>query len=138
VVPGRDKHVMSGSPGDGLRVVREKLGEWYAVRAELRAIEEAEHPVFRDQWGREWTWVSGDLWHHDSTLAYPRDMVDALRGLPPETLRKNPNYHKLCGTCRSQWADTSPVSPRILLKGQGWFDVRDGLYYTTQEGDEPA
>lgn len=119
----------------GLLVVRSMLAEWQGLRAELRAIEEAEHPAFRDRWGRVWRWKSGDVWTHDDTLAYPRDMIDgayALRGLPPETLRDNPNYHRLCGICRSQWADTSPVSPRCRL-GSGWYDVRDGKTYPEQD-----
>lgn len=116
---------------EGLAVIREKLAAWQAARAELRAIEEAEHPAFRDKWGREWTWVSGDLWHHDGTLAYPRFMIDELTGLPPEKLRANPNYWKLCGICRSQWQDPSPVSPRIRL-GEEWYDVRDGQSYPEQ------
>jgi hypothetical protein len=117
-----------------LRVVNGMLADWYAVRAELRAIEEAEHPAFRDKFGREWTWVSGDLWHHDDTLALTRDMIGALTRLPPEKLRGNPNYHRLCETCRSQWHDRSPVSPRILLSGQGWYDVRDGQFYDSEGG----
>jgi hypothetical protein len=116
----------------GVVAVNRMLADWQAARAELRAIEEAEHPAFRDRFGREWTWVSGDLWHHDDTLAYSRDMIDRLAGLPPEKLRGNPNYHKLCEICRSQWADKSSVSPRILLGDQGWFDVRDGQYYADE------
>jgi hypothetical protein len=117
---------------DGLRVVREMLDDWCALRAELRGIEEAENPPFTDRFGREWTWRKGDLWHHDDTLALPRFMVDAVPSLPPEKLRANPNYHKLCEICRSQWADKSPVSPRCRL-GDQWFDVRDGQYYPEQE-----
>ena len=114
----------------GVLAVRGMLAEWQALRDGLRAIEEAEHPPFTDRWGRVWTWFGrGDTWHHDDTLAYPRDMIDALTSLPPEKLRDNPNYHRLCETCRSGWRDKSPVSPRILLKGQGWFDVRDGKFY---------
>lgn len=121
----------------GVLVVRGMLAEWQALRAELRAIEEAEHPAFRDRWGRVWTWKSGDVWTHDDTLAYPRDMIDgayALCGLPPESLRGNPNYWRLCAICRSQWRDTSPVCPRVLLAG-GWYDVRDGRTYPQQDED---
>jgi hypothetical protein len=121
----------------GVRVVRGMLAEWHALRAELRAIEETEHPAFTDRFGRVWTWVSGDLWHHDDTLALPRDMIDKLTQLPPETLRDNPNYWRLCETCRSQWADTSAVSARILLSGSGWYDVRDGQFYAHQWGLAP-
>ena len=123
----------------GLLAVREKLADWYAVRAELRAAEEAEHPPFRDRFGREWTWFGrGDTWHHDDTLAMPRDMAEALASLPPERLRDNPNYWKLCATCRSRWSDPSPVSPRVLLRGQGWYDVRDRKYYAEREGSHAA
>ncbi len=111
--------------------VRRKIAEWQESRAEFRAIEEAEHPARYDRYGREWTWVSGDLWHHDDTLAYPLDMIDGL-SLPPERLRDNPNYHRLCGICRSQWTDNSPVSPRCRCNGQ-WFDVRDRKFYDTEK-----
>ena len=117
----------------GVLVVRGMLAEWQALRAELRAIEEAEHPAFTDRFGRTWTWMSGDCWRHDDTLAMPRDMVERLRGLPRERLRSNPNYWKLCEICRSQWSDTSPVSPRCSLNG-GWYDVRDGQLYAEREG----
>jgi hypothetical protein len=118
----------------GVVAVRGMLAEWQALRAELRAIEEAEHPAFTDRFGRLWTWKSKELWHHDDTLAMSRDMVDALTGLPPERLRGNPNYWQLCDICRSRWRDTSPVSPRILLSGSGYYDVRDGKYYAEREG----
>jgi hypothetical protein len=116
-----------------LRVVHQKIADWQAARAGLRALEEAEHPPFTDKFGRVWTWVSGDLWHHDDTLAMPRDMIDRLTSLPPEKLRANPNYHKLCEICRSQWADQSPASPRCRV-GDQWYDVRTGEYYDNQEG----
>lgn len=121
----------------GVLAVRGMLAEWKALRAELRAVEEAEHPAFTDRFGRVWTWVSGDLWHHDDTLAMPRDMIGKLAKLPPERLRANPNYWRLCETCRSQWSDPSPVSPRVLLSDQGWYDVRDGKRYAAQDGDAP-
>jgi hypothetical protein len=123
----------------GLLAVRGMLAEWQDARAELHAIEEAEHPPFTDRFGRVWTWFGrGDTWHHDDTLAMPRDMAERLAGLPPEKLRDNPNYHRLCEICRSQWADKSPVSPRILLSGQGWYDVRDHEFYAAQEGEQRA
>lgn len=110
-----------------------KIADWQAARAGLRALQEAEHPPFTDKFGREWTWVSADLWHHDDTLAMSRGMIDALTSLPPEKLRDNPNYHKLCEICRGQWADKSPVFPRCRL-GEQWYDVRTGLTYDSQEG----
>lgn len=120
----------------GVLAVRGMFAEWQALRAELRTVEEAEHPAFTDRFGRVWTWVSKDLWHHDDTLAMTRGMVDKLVGLPPERLRGNPNYHRLCVICRSRWRDTSPVSPRVQLGTSGWYDVRDGQYYAEQEGPE--
>lgn len=115
----------------GVLAVNRMLADWQAARAELRAMEEEEHPPFTDKFGRQWTWVSKELWHHDDTLALTRDMIDRLAGLPPETLRGNPNYHKLCEICRSRWSDQSPVSPRCRL-GDQWYDVRDGQYYATE------
>lgn len=129
---------MSEQAARGLVVVRGMLAEWQALRRELRAIEEAEHPAFTDKFGRVWTWVSKELWHHDDTLAMSRDMIDRLTGLPPETLRDNPNYWQLCDICRSQWADQSPVSPRCQLSDGSWYDVRDGQYYAGREGSAPA
>lgn len=120
----------------GVLAVRGMLADWQALRAELRAIEEAEHPAFADKFGRVWTWRKGDLWHHDDTLALPRDMIDALTRLPSERLRGNPNYWKLCEICRSQWRDASPVSPRVQLGTSGWYDVRDGQYYAERDGSE--
>jgi hypothetical protein len=122
---------MSNAPLIDRAIVHEKIADWQAARAGLRALEEAEHPAFTDKFGREWTWVSGDLWHHDDTLALTRDMIDRLTALPPEKLRANPNYHKLCEVCRSRWQDRSPVSPRCRL-GDQWFDVRDGQYYADE------
>jgi hypothetical protein len=113
-------------------VVGSMIEEWRALRAELRAVEEAEHPPFHDKFGRLWAWKSGDLWTHDSTLALTRGMIDDFRRLPPEKLRNNPNYWQLCDICRSQWSDKSPVSPRCRLS-EGWYDVRDGKTYPTQE-----
>jgi hypothetical protein len=122
----------------GVLAVRGMLAEWQALRAELRAIEEAEHPPFTDQFGRVWTWMSGDTWDHDDSLAMPRDMVERLTSLPSERLRDNPNYWKLCATCRSHWRDTSPISPRIRLSDGQWYDVRDGQYYGERDEDEAA
>ena len=120
----------------GVLAVRGMLADWYTVRAELRAIEAAEHPAFADQFGRVWTWKGGDLWAHDDTLAFPRDMIDALTRLPSERLRDNPNYWQLCEICRSQWRDASPVSPRVQLGTSGWYDVRDGQCYAERDGSE--
>jgi hypothetical protein len=124
---------------NGVRAVRGMLAEWQALRAELRVIEEAEHPPFTDRFGRVWTWFGReDTWHHDDTLAMSRDMVERLTGLPHEKLRDNPNYHKLCDICRSRWTDTSPVSPRVRMKDGQWFDVRDGRFYGERDEDEAS
>jgi hypothetical protein len=122
----------------GVAAVRGMLAEWQALRAELRAVEEAEHPPFTDQFGRVWTWKGGDLWTHDDTLAFPRDMIGRLTGRPSESLRDNPNYWRLCDICRSHWRDTSPVSPRIRLSSGQWYDVRDGQYYAERDEDQAA
>ena len=92
------------SEGPGARLVR----DWKAARALLREIEEHEHPAITDQFGRVWTWRGGDLYAHDDTLAVPRDFIDKA-GLPPESLRDNPNYARLCDICRSQW----PPAPEV-------------------------
>jgi hypothetical protein len=128
---------LSEQAGAGLLAVRAMLAEWQDLRAELHAIEAAEHPAVTDKFGRVWAWWKGDLYHHDDTLALTPDMIERLTGLPPERLRGNPNYWRLCELCRSRWADTAPVSPRSLITG-GWYDVRDGLTYAAQEGAELA
>jgi hypothetical protein len=84
--------------------VRRLLADWHATRAELAAIERAEHPDVVDRHGRVWTWWKGDLYRHDDTLAFPLEMIQAARfGLPGPRLADNPNYRRLCETCRSRW-----------------------------------
>jgi len=121
----------------GVLAVRGMLDEWQALRAELRAIEVAEHPALTDKFGRVWTWTCHDCYHHDNTLALTRDMIGRLASLPPERLRGNPNYWQLCEICRSQWADRSPVFPRVRLNA-GWYDVRDGQVYAERDEDQAA
>lgn len=84
-------------------VVRRMLDDWSAARAELAAIERSEHPDITDEHGRLWTWKFGDVYSHDSTLAYPAEWIAGL-GLPPESLAQNWNYHQLCGTCTAGWS----------------------------------
>jgi hypothetical protein len=78
------------------------LAGWRQLRAELRALEEAEHPPVIDRFGRVWAWVDGDLYEHDGLLAWPLDAVlDPNSGLPrPGLAQENPNYADLCAVCR--------------------------------------
>jgi hypothetical protein len=78
--------------------VAKLLDEWQALRAEIRALEELEHPPIVDHLGREWTWKDGDLYRHDSTAA-PRHMINNF-GWPRRELLDNPNY-RLCDACRA-------------------------------------
>jgi len=97
----------------GVLAVRGLVAEWQALRAELRAIEEAEHPAVTDKFGRVWTWTCHDCYHHDNTLALTRDMIDALAGLPPEKLRGNPTT----GSCARPAVAGGPTprpSPRAV------------------------
>lgn len=85
-----------------MTVVGDMIDEWQALRAELAALERAEHPDITDRFGRVWVWKSGDLYSHDRTLARPRDHIDQI-GLPSARLADNPNYAGLCARCRSEW-----------------------------------
>ena len=78
------------------------IDEWQQLRAEMRAIEVAEHPPITDKYGRVWTWKDRDLYVHDQ-LAFTADMVRSERvGLPKAMLRDSPNY-RLCGICTQSW-----------------------------------
>jgi hypothetical protein len=87
------------------------IESWRHARAELAAIERAEHPDVTDRFGRVWTWeteISGTgrprgRYVHDGTFS--ADDADAVArwGLPPERLASNPNYAGLCETCRQDW-----------------------------------
>ena len=69
-----------------------KIQEWQGLRAELAAVEAAEHPDITDHHGRTWTWVGGDLYRHDD-LAWPLAFIaDGQHGLPSEAALTNPNY----------------------------------------------
>lgn len=85
-----------------MELMERLIGEWQAARAELAAIERAEHPDITDRYGRTWVWRDGDLYSHDATLAFPRDFLDRV-GLPSPRLADNPNYSRLCARCRSEW-----------------------------------
>ncbi len=92
------------------------IADWQATRAALREIEEREHPDITDRHGRVWVWRSGDLYAHDATLAMPRDFVTHPRlGLPRAECADNPNYWRLCATCRSEWP--GPVQLELF---EGW------------------
>lgn len=78
------------------------VADWTEARRELAELERAEHPDITDRYGRVWTWLAGELYRHDETLAFPKAMIDGAR-LPSPDLANNPNYSKLCATCRSEW-----------------------------------
>lgn len=95
----------------GREQVASLVDEWRALRAELRAIEEAEHPDVVDHHGRVWRWKNGDLYTHDDTLAFPlRFVTDGKAGLPSPSLADNPNYARLCATCRQNWPSTGKAA----------------------------
>lgn len=81
------------------------VDRWLAARAALAEIERAEHPDVVDGYGRVWRWKFGEVYSHDDTLAFPRHMIDGA-GLPSAELADNPNYSKLCQTCRQDWPTT--------------------------------
>lgn len=76
------------------------LDRWHAARAELRALEVAEHPPIIDKFGREWTWKDENLYTHDS-MAWPATIFDGpdSYGLPKASALNNPNY-VFCDTCK--------------------------------------
>lgn len=74
------------------------IDEWQAVRAQLAAIEAAEHPDIVDEYGRTWTWRDGDLYVHHG-FAFPERWVRAGVGRPSKVLPDNPNYD-LCDICK--------------------------------------
>jgi len=79
-------------------VVSAKINEWQRMRAELKALERAEHPDIIDHHGRTWSWKSRDLYVHDS-MAWPKSVIeDGRHGLPSPELADNPNY-RLCDIC---------------------------------------
>lgn len=92
----------------------ELLDEWAVARSQLAALEAAEHPDIIDRFGRAWQWRGrGDLYSHDDTLAFPADWVrDPDLGLPSPSLVDNPNYSRLCDTCRQAWPSDQEVEER--------------------------
>jgi hypothetical protein len=86
----------------GLIAAHLMVEDWRATRAELAALERAEHPDITDRRGRVWIWSSGDLYHHDGLLGFPKALIADL-GLPSPRLVDNPNYAGLCDVCRSEW-----------------------------------
>ncbi|MFG3715815.1 hypothetical protein [Micromonospora sp. NPDC047730] len=86
-------------------VIGPMLAEWRSLRADLRAMEEAEHPDVTDALGRVWTWVSGDLYRHDS-MAWPlAHVLNPAVGWSRAGLLDNPNY-RFCGVCREGMSRT--------------------------------
>lgn len=47
------------------------ISEWQTARAELAALEHAEHPNIVDVKGRVWTWWKGDLYRTPMPDVYP-------------------------------------------------------------------
>lgn len=83
--------------------VGQLIAEWRAARVVLAELERAEHPDITDAYGRVWAWKGrGDIYTHDRTLAIPQAWIDSY-GLPSATLADNPNYGRLCATCRQHW-----------------------------------
>jgi hypothetical protein len=82
------------------------IDSWLTVRAELAAIERAEHPDITDRFGRVWQWWKGDLYRHDGCLAIPGRWIPEW-GLPSARLAGNTNYAGLCGICRQDWSVAS-------------------------------
>ncbi|MEX5635777.1 hypothetical protein [Parafrankia sp. FMc2] len=92
-------------------VVAGLIDEWTDARARLTALEAAERPDLVDHFGRAWQWRGrGDLYVHDDTLAFPKDWVlGSEMGLPHPRLANNPNYARLCDTCRQGWPGSLPA-----------------------------
>jgi len=67
-----------------------------AARAELAAIERAEHLDITDRFGRVWVRKSKDLYVHCGCAA-PAYLIDCF-GLPKQSALDNPNYN-LCDIC---------------------------------------
>jgi hypothetical protein len=88
-----------GERAKAMRAWNAFIDSWLAVRAEIAAIERAEHPDITDGFGRVWEWWKGDLYRHDGCIVIPRRWI-AEWGLPPAQLLNNPNYAGLCETCR--------------------------------------
>lgn len=87
---------------EATRTVGRLIADWQAARAELAAIERAEHPDITDHHGRVWTWKPGrgDVYVHDG-MAFPKDFLTEPGhiGLPTQKVLDNPNYGHLCAIC---------------------------------------
>ncbi|MEU8840283.1 hypothetical protein AB0D97_14280 [Streptomyces roseus] len=80
-----------------MKVVEDLVSTWRAARAELAALERAEHPNITDHLGRVWTWFGrGDTYRHCGNAA-PSYMINNF-GLPTQAALDNPNYD-LCDIC---------------------------------------
>ena len=73
--------------------VSEMIEKWISVRAELEALERAEHPDITDKYDRVWVWKSKELYTHCG-MAWTQGMIDkGLFTLP------RVHYAGMCSTC---------------------------------------
>lgn len=105
------------------------VDRWLATRAALAEIERAEHPDVVDGYGRVWHWKFGEVYSHDDTLAFPRHMIDGA-GLPSAKLADNPNYSKLCPTCRQDW----PATPEPKPESGKTYEFGEQITFTNRFG----
>lgn len=81
-----------------MQAVADLITKWQNARAELAAIERAEHPDITDHLGRVWTWFGrGDTYRHCGNAA-PSYMINDF-GRPSQRVLDNPNYGELCDIC---------------------------------------
>lgn len=81
---------------DRVSPVEKLITDWLTARAEIQAIERAEHPDIIDRFGRAWRWKCKDLYVHCGSVDTP-DMID-MYALPTQFALDNPNYD-LCDIC---------------------------------------
>lgn len=82
-----------------MNVIAGMIDEWQSLRAEIAAMERAEHPDVTDALGRTWQWKSGDIYTHDG-MAWPLIFIqDPNVGLPKSVALDNPNY-SWCEICK--------------------------------------
>lgn len=88
------------------------VDEWIQARADLRAMDEAEHPPISDKFGRDWTWTTASVYVHDQ-MAWTEGMIRSGQfGLPrADRLRDNPNYD-LCSICTADWQKQGQRQPQ--------------------------
>lgn len=110
------------APAHPLAGLFDRIAEWNERAEAFLAERGARHPDVTDRHGRVWTWKSGDLYTHDDTLAFPRDMIDGL-SLPPAALSENLNYAGLCETCRSHWTPEQSARVVALAGAYGKYET---------------